>query len=682
MPKSPDPSTEVLDPVTLFRTTRPLWMLPQDYDAYLVPATLDLSGISARQFRDLVGSVFPNLEVPILLPYLDSDKELDRVADSQIIDAFAPLAVIHDINCNGAKYSVADMETGALMRKELVMAHHAPKRMRFTPKPKKGEVVVAVVDDCIALGHEVFCSGLTASRVDYAYVMHARPSDAPANPPTKLRRGDIDAALVKHTRDGYLDEAAFYEELRIYDPSLIGFDPIARSGSHGTHIASLAAGQDGAGADNMRFICAMLPPTLPEDLTGSDRDANINIALSELAAVAKYFKVNAKTYLPVVMNLSFGSLAGPHDGSSLLARKLSEITKRAGKQLIQTVVPAGNQNLSQAHAVAQFDPNRSDQELVLQVLPDNHTATHVEFWLPFVPTDSDPNAARGSVQVTVTAPDGSTMQFDPANPANRVTLSNPAGQEVAMLTYTFKPRHTGRGCFVLSIHPTESLKSHEDLAAAGLWHVRFDQETLPDGVPIRAWVRNALSYPQIGHVENRSRFVTPVGTPEVESYQHFTPIGAVLANDPAGTQSPVRRGGTLNDLATGGQAAVIAGLVESTGELPVISASGPAAPLKDAKAPARVGPDAAMISDSAPARPGVIGAGNRRGSFTRLNGTSVSSAIATRYMAQAAAGGTDVGPDWLRAEADHAEAAGSFPTPRPSPERAHGRIPSKPPFGG
>lgn len=82
----------------------------------------------------------------------------------------------------------------------------------------------------------------------------------------------------------------------------------------------------------------------------------------------------------VVVNLSYGTSAGPHDGSSMLEMAMDEMVANAGGKL-QIVVAAGNLHGGNTHAALRMRQGHSGQ-LTWTVTPDNPMESFLELWFP------------------------------------------------------------------------------------------------------------------------------------------------------------------------------------------------------------------------------------------------------------------------------------------------------------
>ena len=80
----------------------------------------------------------------------------------------------------------------------------------------------------------------------------------------------------------------------------------------------------------------------------------------------------------IVANLSYGALAGPHDGSGMLTRALDEVSKLRGN--LAVVVASGNSRTSYCHEARPLAPKETIT-LKLFIPPDKPFETYVELWL-------------------------------------------------------------------------------------------------------------------------------------------------------------------------------------------------------------------------------------------------------------------------------------------------------------
>lgn len=125
--------------------------------------------------------------------------------------------------------------------------------------------------------------------------------------------------------------------------------------SHGTHVAGIATGSGidgGSGsfqgmAYNSEIV--LVSYNLPVNQTGPNTNINVIDALNYLVNYAN--SVNK----PLVINMSFGTHFGPHDGSSILDQEIDNLVDEG----IIIVGAAGNEGARKIHVSSDFNLNES-----------------------------------------------------------------------------------------------------------------------------------------------------------------------------------------------------------------------------------------------------------------------------------------------------------------------------------
>ncbi|MDX2055061.1 MAG: S8 family serine peptidase [Polyangiaceae bacterium] len=204
---------------------------------------------------------------------------------------------------------------------------------------------------------------------------------------------------------------------------------------HGTHVASLAAGN---GAADPRFVgvapeADLIVARVTRDQSGGVLDADV------LRAVSFVFQEAAALGLPAVVNLSLGSDFGPHDGSSELERALAGFVgpEFKGRSI---VVAAGNSGAVYS-GITQRYPGpfgihtesfvaRNGGSLIPVLSPHTLSPTTratVFTWLSFLPGDS----------VSIGVEDGSGTVAPPVAPGAAGTFTK-GSLEITILNGTAK----------------------------------------------------------------------------------------------------------------------------------------------------------------------------------------------------------------------------------------------------
>lgn len=169
---------------------------------------------------------------------------------------------------------------------------------------------------------------------------------------------------------------------------------------HGTHIASLAAG-NGLSSDPPRFVGVAPEATLI--VVRAQRPSGAIVDADVLKATRFVFERAAELGMPAVVNLSLGSDFGSHDGRSGLERGLSELVgpEHPGRAV---VVAAGNSG-----------------SLYLELTPELpgpfgiHTEVHVpdgaSALVPIVTPESGSRGVQGVVYAWIATRDGDQLKI-------------------------------------------------------------------------------------------------------------------------------------------------------------------------------------------------------------------------------------------------------------------------------
>jgi transposase InsO family protein len=528
--------------------------------------------------------------------------------------------------------------------------------------PKPGVAVVGIIDDGLAFAHQRF-RRTGASRVEYLW-----RQDWPAGLPwlpvygaelQKHNAGGIDARIAQCSHAGLVDEDEIYRLTGHVDFTSNLHHSVALRRAHGTHVMDLASGFDEGSAPTDRPIVAVqLPIQTTADTSGGKLDNPVHDALWYLAYRADFVAAHISSgRLPLVVNLSYGLIAGPHDGSSIIERAIDQFValRSTAHAPVRVVVPAGNNRLSRCHASFRLTTPGARQSLSWRILPDDRTPSFLEIWLP--------NGGAPSVRVQVTPPGGAAPS--PWISAGGIwSLQSAGGNLLCQVIYfnTVQP-NIDRPKILIAVAETADPDAKRDFAPCGEWTVSVENAGTP--AVIDAWIQRddtAYGYPERGR---QSRFDDP-------AYEHRDDAGRLVETD--NTASYVRRAGTLNALATGDRSIVMGSFRRDTFKAAKYSAEGPAI------APStRAGPEAMAPSEDSEICHGVLAAGARSGARVWMNGTSVAAPHVTRWIADrmAAAAPCDRAAVFALGVASDPPGA----PPLPASRKGGGRI-NFPPVGG
>jgi hypothetical protein len=484
-------------------------------------------------------------------------------------------------------------------------------------------VFMGVMDDGLAFAHERFRSvaDIPLTRIEYFW----NQDDAAAAPlgvhyGRELARDEINDLLEQCVSNGLVDEDAVYR--------LNGYVGARKRWAHGTEVMDLACGV----RPNKIEAAALI---LEEERTGTVQPPRILCVQFKTAGrtirdtSGLWFAVHALDairYLlrraddlangagySVVLNLSYGYMAGPHDGSSIIESAMDELIGL--HRDLSIVVPAGNSNLLRCHAVLPVESGTSSP-ITWRVLPDCATPGFLEIWLP---KDAD----ASSVTVQITPPWGDKS---PAFPVKNLYTWQPGRNVLCTAVYLDRVATGDRNMILIALAPTTMNQSQRDPAPAGNWTVTLTNGS-GDDLEIHAWVQRnetAYGYPLRGR---QSRF-------EDLAYKRFV-FGAHVRDfdegnpDEGNPSTWIKRRGTLSSIATGERTVVVGAYRRTDGRAATYSSTGPS--LQETK---RSGPDAAAVSEDSVACAGVLGASTRSGCLVALSGTSAAAPQVARSLAR------------------------------------------------
>lgn len=507
-------------------------------------------------------------------------------------------------------------------------------------------VVVGIIDDGIAFAHERFRRSDGTTRFAYFWHQDGRPASWPTvSLGREYGKKEIDALLGQAKHLGGVDEEKLYCLAGVADFAQLGRNTISWRLSHGTHVLDVAAGYDmKCNRTDRPIIGVQLPVACTASQSGAGLEPFVLCAIQYILHRAALLSVKAGRRLPVVINYSYSTYAGPHDGTSLLERAIDIMMAQTHpKNRRRMVLPAGNSNNARCHAQVDFtDPTQPCVQLLVRVQPDNQATTTLQLWLPPSAGNDPPKCSR--VKLKIVGPDGIESDWIEEAPFQCATTPphplpiTENSSVYCLLNYAFDPCST-RGVFRIDIQSTTRVlpklpgTDPKLLAPAGLWTIVLENVSLGKNDTIEAWIERSErphGYPRYGR---QSYFDDP-------AHVRFDPQGRPIAEDSPNPSSPVRRLGMLNAIGTGREPVVIGGFVRKDLTIAEYSAGGPALhAVGQPPGPQVYKPDATTVSDDSRVHTGVIAAGSKSGSSVAMRGTSVAAPQVTRHLANQLAAG-------------------------------------------
>ena len=621
----------------------------QQADPVWLPLLIELT--PGHTVADLVAAASPRwLQVPkVYLTLAAGIRFCTARAKRGFFDALAPGGALHALV---ARYDLG-LPVGHHAQ---ALQHHAADGRPVGPPPAQaqGDVMV-LIDNGLALAHADFLDNNDHTRVaaywrqDETEGPHGRAAatlhPVPLDPvrcgpvPTglgyghELDRAAIQSAIDAHVRNGRVDEDGLYRHWQMWE--------LNHMQNHGTHVSSLAAGPQ----IYTRTIGTEDSP--PDWLPATDAASRTSLVVAQLdwASVADSsggaLTVSIMDALAwalsrcapdaqVTLNISWGALAGPHNGSSMLEAGMAQLIAASGRHC-RLVIPAGNAYQARTHANLLLAPEKpakhkkSEKHAQLQwcVQPDDHSQSFLELWFE----DHEQATQELSGLALALTPPGAAEALTPiALGSSAVWPSAAAPQAAILFPHRSALGHPG-ACALIALAPTARWFGNSVVTRAGVWKVRLINQ-------------GARTVVVDAYIERDDVALGAASTGARQSYlqdRHYDTSGGLGGFiDHPDNPSLVRRSGTFNDIATGAGTVTVGGIRYFESCLDPMARYSPRKPDPDAQRPERANvqkvPDRFAVSDEHATLWGVRAAGTRSASRVRLVGTSMAAPQVARDL--------------------------------------------------
>jgi len=607
---------------------------------------------------------FEFIEIPKI--YHDSKGMFDGIRHlTAMVDLNELLAAINDPE-NSVMQSIKRFQIGLSVKTKFdrkgdslytdgttILAQLSSNDSSEVDRRKVYKPVVGVIDDGFGIFNTNFNDSTGRSRIRYFWNQNGDTSisqkiTASSNPVSvdqfeygyELNHTEIDAIRAKFG-DVNLPAA----ESSAY--KTMNYASVAGEASHGTHVLDCAAGTlDDTNAKIWNDTAIIAVQVYKENELSSDTSGRwlgvsmldgIRYILDRVFRLPNFidsvfqnvidsgtFQIGQASqtvvYRPVLINISYGNIAGPHNGSSILETAIDELIEKQRNTLypLDIFVSSGNHKQSKCHSCVHIKAGKS-QELSWRVYPDDRTPSFMELWLPESMFDFD----ESSLELRVCAPNEHYDDAQVIKLGECWSLKNQNENSECVVVGLPKSKNAAgdRGMFLLATSSTFGNKNNA--ATPGVWKV-FISNNSNASCEINAWIErddgtlNAMIAGRQSHFED-------------SEHSDLDSLGFPLLKD-VPLNGRIRVEGTVNGIATGRNTNVVASKTVDDERLTYYSGIGTepvSSGLLSRQSSIRM-PNLTMWADDSNVNPGTIASGTYSGSRITLSGTSVASALATR----------------------------------------------------
>ncbi len=252
--------------------------------------------------------------------------------------------------------------------------------LRAKTGPLSKTPVVGIIDDSIGFLNHRFQRADGTTRFRSLWIMHNDTLAGDPGPciPSLLSGIELTGAHI-NTRLGWnRSEETLYRQVNNGVFGAASRHGTAFHAGHGTHVLDLAAGADpGDPISEVPILGVQISPSSIGETSGADLNPDIIRGLDWITMRA----LQMQGRLPLVINISLGSLAGPMDGTSLIEKRITAAIQwyhlRSNHAPVRVVFAYGNAHKSRLVAEATLQPGE-ETSVHWRVLPDDATRSTLE----------------------------------------------------------------------------------------------------------------------------------------------------------------------------------------------------------------------------------------------------------------------------------------------------------------
>jgi hypothetical protein len=510
-----------------------------------------------------------------------------------------------------------------------------PSIAEIVPPPSQ-RVAVGVIDDGIAFANARFRTclgaggGIERTRFSHIWVQDLEESDRDHRVAfgSRLEKEEIDELFRQSAGlTGVINDTDVYRRAGLFDFSKDSYHGVARRVSHGTLVMDLACGFDPSDpeGDDRPILAVQLPDAATADTSGVTMGSYVLQGLRQIMLWAD--SLDHGMPMPLVVNFSYGFLAGPKDGTHYLEREIDRLVAHRNRTTPTAVVlPAGNAYRSRTTAKMTL-PAGSSEQIEWVALPDDLTPNFLEIWFDQVTSTSDVSPIHVSIRPPI-GPAGPTRM--PRSGACR--LLTEFRKPIAGVYYDATSPELGskRSRIFVALNPSRSETADQATVSSGCWRLTITNSGSTE-LKLELFIQRDDTPSGFRRKGRQSYFDHPNARERDPVTGRYDQLGG------PGRECPITHEATLSAIGNG-RCTVLVGAAEDSDQIrppdyQIIPAdytsSGPTA--------ARAGPDFSAIAGEGQAFPGVLAAGCASGTIVAMQGTSVAAPQVTRRLADAVA---------------------------------------------